>query len=904
MASDEEDDLAALRLAALATLKKKPEVVDDVQPIPQLTSSGHSLHKSNSPWAEDFSYDTVPFPESQPVPQFQPQTWDQPQVTHREYGQGSPTHYPQNNWRGRGGQGRFQRPYMRGRGGFPPNQRAPFVQNQQPFGHRGSFNRAPRPPFQPNQPFNPAQRPPFGQNPMQFAGAPPRGGGGGNLIVINTLPAEGEQPPGPFFPGQRMQLRGGPNHRGRGRGVRGGGKMGGGPDGNNPQGDSLSKPMLLRPQDKYCPTEDNTGQPAPEPAVVRRKKKDKFSRFDSSGSESDDESEEDSEEEQPAQRCQSMAADEDAADNSINNSYEEQLPKDIIEAEISISAVNTSQLDSDKETEEQELEELEEPVIENLGDEREEAEEESEAELNEESEAELNEEEEAKLLAPSPTRDSEVRSTSPHSPKTKRQSSVEKDPSPAREPSPAKDLSPTSQHSEHNEKSDGSDVESSSDNNSESGNESDTSSSGSSSGSQKGEESGSGSSSEAESEQEQAEIASVGEAQSLNQNSHSDSESETEMSIRRLPAKRKVSTSTRRSLSPKKPEVVLTPEEQARLDARRRKFETSQEVKVTGNTRTISLKGIVPKTTKKTRPTQSSTSVTSVKSGKPSVRTVQARTAEPKTSASDAHRKHARRKVSIERPPDKSSSGSEAENKSDSESEDEDEENSRAWRREANKNPTRRKTANIDQPLLGSGGGYHGNSYRGSSRNGGSSRRGYGASRDTRPEVHYSSSDDDENGRKLISVVVPRSSAGTRFASGPPRGDRDKVSTRKRTVSGGNETKSKRFPDREGSGSISVVISGDPSAPKRFRPESGSRVPIHARLGKGSKQKTDSRTRSRSSDRSNARPASRKQPRGGSDDEKGGNHNELDLRIRRIKKNNAAILKRQEEIQQDRELYG
>lgn len=39
-------------------------------------------------------------------------------------------------------------------------------------------------------------------------------------------------------------------------------------------------------------------------------------------------------------------------------------------------------------------------------------------------------------------------------------------------------------------------------------------------------------------------------------------------------------------------------------------------------------------------------------------------------------------------------------------------------------------------------------------------------------------------------------------------------------------------------------------------------------------------------------------------DERPSNHNELDLRIRRIQQKNAAILRRQEEVRQDRELYG
>ena len=193
---------------------------------------------------------------------------------------------------------------MRGRG-FTPNPRIPFGQSQRPLFNRMQFNRNQRPTFPQNQPlpFNPTQQPPFGQNPLQFVGGPLRGnggGGGGNLIVINTLPEGGEQPPGPRFPGQRLPFLGwfggpmnagrgggplnagrggGPMNAGRGGGpmnaVRGGGlKMGAGIDGLPPM-ESSPKPMLLRPQDKYCPSSDPAAA-VQETAPLHRKKKGEF----------------------------------------------------------------------------------------------------------------------------------------------------------------------------------------------------------------------------------------------------------------------------------------------------------------------------------------------------------------------------------------------------------------------------------------------------------------------------------------------------------------------------------------------------------------------------------------------------------------------------------------------------
>lgn len=194
-----------------------------------------------------------------------------------QYSQGSPTRYSQNSWRGQGARGSFQRPYMRGRGSFTSNPRGHFGQNPRlPFGQRMQFNRNQRPPFPQNQrlPFNPSQQPPFGQNTLQFPGGPPLGGGGGgNLIVINTLPEDGKQLPGPRFPGQRLPFLGrggGPVNDGRG-----GAKTDSRQDGSLPPVESSSKPMLLRPQDKYCPSSDPAAA-AQESAPVHRKKKGYF----------------------------------------------------------------------------------------------------------------------------------------------------------------------------------------------------------------------------------------------------------------------------------------------------------------------------------------------------------------------------------------------------------------------------------------------------------------------------------------------------------------------------------------------------------------------------------------------------------------------------------------------------
>ena len=606
---------------------------------------------------------------------------------------------------------------------------------------------------------------------------------------------------------------------------------------------------------------------------------DKFSRFDSSGSESDDESEDDSEDEQPSRR-QSLAGKEEeemnaASSNDDNNDNvtEDQPSKDIPDTEISISAINTSQINSDKEHDELEGDEFDEPVIDNLG----EAEEPRAA-----SEPELDEEEE-KLLASSPSKDSEVRSD-PDLPvdsptEVVRQVSVEGD-----EP-PVKEESSASQQWRRGEKSGESDAESGSDNHSESGNESDTSSSGSSSSSATSSKDAA-SKSDSDSDGSASGEKNAGSspvhkdcdagAQSSNPASDSESEGEKE-SIRRLPVKPKASASQRaRSPSPKKAQALLTPEEQARLEARRRKFESSQEVKVTGNKRTISLKGIVPRTTKRVRPaqTRSSVPVTNSAAGRSSMRTVQARTAEARLPPSDSHRKHCRRRVSLEKP----HADSEAENKSESEEEDNnEEEGSRSWMREANKTAARRKTLKVDQSLPGSG-NYRGNSYRGGSRNGGYPRRGYDPPRDSRPEVHYSSSEDedsDQDGdRKLISVVVPRSSAGTRPFSSHPRDKWDSARVaqpnRKRTANAisvdprgdrGTVRKSKRFDDLKSLGSdgpetatISVVISDDPSSSKQSHSGRG-RMSVHQRLGKGSSRQKES-----SSSRSNIRPLTKKQP--------------------------------------------
>ena len=116
-------------------------------------------------------------------------------------------------------------------------------------------------------PFNPNQRPPFGQNPSQFTGGPPQGGGGGNLIVINTLPEDGEQPQGTRFPGKRLPFLG------QGGGPANAGK--GGQDSSLPPAESSSKPMLLRPQDKYCPSSEPAAA-VEESAPVHRKKKGDF----------------------------------------------------------------------------------------------------------------------------------------------------------------------------------------------------------------------------------------------------------------------------------------------------------------------------------------------------------------------------------------------------------------------------------------------------------------------------------------------------------------------------------------------------------------------------------------------------------------------------------------------------
>ena len=593
---------------------------------------------------------------------------------------------------------------------------------------------------------------------------------------------------------------------------------------------------------------------------------DKFSRFDSSGSESDDESEDDSADEQPY-RHQSLAGEEeeeeevkvkDASDVDDNNSAEDQPSKDIPDTDISISAVNSSQIDSDKEHEEPGVDELDEPVIDNLG----EAEEPGAV-----SEPEMDQEEENKLLAPSPSRDSEVRSEITDTPDLSVNSPEEvvTQKSAEGEESPTEDKSPAAQPCEQGEKSDESGLESESGSDGESGNESDASSSGSSSSSSTSskdsasksdsDDGGSGQNS-ARNSPERKECDSG--AQGSNQ--ASDSESDKEEPIRRLPVKRKVSTSQRGgSPSPKKQEIAQTPEERARLEARRRKFESSQEVQVTGNKRTISLKGIATKS----RTGQRSVPVTNSATARSSLQTVTARAV---GAPPDTQHKRLRRRVSLSQPADDSEEGGD---KSESEEEEDETEEggSRSWMREANKMAARQKTLKVDQSLPGSG-SYHSNSFRGSSRNGGYHQRGYEPLRDNRPEIHYSSSEDDDSDqdsdRKMISVVVARSSAGTSSFSSQTRREWDSGRTappnRKRTANSTNVnqrggrgavSKSKRLAglnslaeDGPETGTISVVISGDPPSSNQLQ-SGGSRVSVHQRLGKGSSRKKEpSRTKS------------------------------------------------------------
>ena len=200
-----------------------------------------------------------------------------------QFGQGPGARFPaQNNWRGQRPSGNFSNNrFMRGRGPFLPNQRVPFGQNQRPpFGQQMQFMRNQRPPFVQNQrlPFDPTQPPPFGQRPMQFIGGPPRGvgagGGGGNLIVINTVPEQGERPPGPRFPGPRPLFQRGGRGGSPGNMGRGGNVAEVGRDGGLPPVESSSKPVLLRPQDKYCPSSApvNISAEAPKETVHKKKK--------------------------------------------------------------------------------------------------------------------------------------------------------------------------------------------------------------------------------------------------------------------------------------------------------------------------------------------------------------------------------------------------------------------------------------------------------------------------------------------------------------------------------------------------------------------------------------------------------------------------------------------------------
>ena len=630
---------------------------------------------------------------------------------------------------------------------------------------------------------------------------------------------------------------------------------------------------------------------------------DKFSRYNSSGSESDDESEDESEDEKPSRRHSLAGRDEEEKENiaSDNEDHADQTLGGIPDTEISISAINTSLVDSSNETV---AAEFDEPEVDNVGEE----------------EAELDEEEEERLLA-SPSRNSDMES-SPNPPTNHllrvRQGSAENgetptmdespvrnvspdhdgtplrdecsdgDATPVRDESPERDQSPvevkmplhevsyskdrslTSHQAEEDEKSGESDMES--DSGSESGNESDTSSSESGSDSSSSVD---GAASQSSGQSKEGSVESntgapeQGDSDSDAQCSgkNSDSRSEEEESVRCLPSRQRVSTSpkSRRSPSPKKASVSLTPEEKAKLEARRRKFESGKEVTVNEGGQTISLKGIVSRSK---RPRPSHRQGDSAKSDhiQSSSRTVQARTSLPKLDASESHCKHSRRKVSLENQVvDKSGSNSDSIKSVSEDDEEEEEGGSRSWRREANTNVLRRGSA-ADRSLPGSA-KHRDLTHRGGSRNGGLyRRRGFESSRESRPEIHYSSSDNEgqDSDRKLISVVVSRSSAGLQQKPGLPRdnrsGERTVLPNRKRTteISGvkksdryGSSKKSKQskhYKDISASsdspGSISVVISGDRASSKKSDSAS-SRVPVHQRLGKGERQPRDSR-RSRS----------------------------------------------------------
>lgn len=140
---------------------------------------------------------------------------------------GQQNRFGHNAWRG--GRGHFQWPF-RGRGTTVTS--GPFPRHSGPS-------------------FNPSSIPP----------PPPRGS---NLIVINTLPAEGEEQES--FSGN-AGLCTSPQ-----RGLsRGGGCISVGRNNNLLPAESSSKPVLLRPQDKYCSSSDTT--PAIQTSVPEKRKK-------------------------------------------------------------------------------------------------------------------------------------------------------------------------------------------------------------------------------------------------------------------------------------------------------------------------------------------------------------------------------------------------------------------------------------------------------------------------------------------------------------------------------------------------------------------------------------------------------------------------------------------------------
>ncbi|XP_025094145.1 transcriptional regulator ATRX-like isoform X2 [Pomacea canaliculata] len=798
MASDEEDDeLEALRQAALATLKKRTvsAELEDAQPIPQITGSGHSLTGAGAQWVEDFpaNLSQSPFGSNQPASAFQDGVWNQP-FHPNKFHQTSPKRFGQNNWRV--GRGLYPKQTARGRG--------VSLRRGQPFHPKGAA-------------FPHPTRVPY----VQSAPAPNRGS---NLIVINTVPEDeggAVQECAEVVPVAPQRA-----------GLRTGTSVAAGKNSSTilPLENS-SKPFLIRPQDKYCSTSDRPIR-VQESTTSRKKKKDKFSRFDSSGSDSDDESESDDEnargEDVSSQSCSPSTADiilDESKD--ISSILEESGTNvlDTVDSSLSIAVASETQSDNMPEMDVS-------PSVERKCD------------------SDTDEHGEEKLLL-SPITES-VTSPELHQSAAAVPADIDSDDDNNKSPLPfVSVLEPSDECASSASKLE--EVKSDHDNNSSSAEESsslsdeeaDSESESAATGSESvasGSESISELSDEGDSDGDDQD-SSVSEEQTSESSSSSESEKEIERqkTVKRPPdisVKVAASQSNTHATRKKEPESNLSPVERAKLEARKRKFASREEVHVSTN-KTISLKGIVakPKKVRVVGEVAHTKSLTVVKAAQPETRKANQELSQK--SFADAHRKHSRRKILLDPKLDGSSPQDDARDVSDTDEDEEEEEDKRdrSWKREASSKTGWHKSSRSlnhtlpnDNFARSQGHSFRDNARREFGRNG-SQQRAYN-SRNKQAGVRtyhhgsptggdYCSSDEekDENGRKLISVVVSRSTTNQQLQNS----GQNLVTSQERTFKGPRRPIVPR--KREASSSASVVNPGN---------NGDGRLVLHSKLFQGS----------------------------------------------------------------------